>query len=171
MIIFKKYYEEGNNMKCFYHNDKDAHAICKNCSKAICSDCSINIEGEIYCPECFSSVIEYQKKYLLKLKIRYIIGGVLAAFFFFGLLKDNPGEAMILGIGLGNFPIGLFAMKNSPNPYVPLSYEGLGKIILLKWLIAFVFGPIFTIISIFTYIKTSKTIKANEALLEKVISR
>ena len=132
-------------MKCFYHNDKDAHAICKNCSKAICSDCSVNIEGEIYCPECFSSVIEYQKKYLLKLKIRYIIGGVLAAFFFFGLLKDNPGEGMILGIGLG-------------------------KIILLKWLIAFAFGPIFTIISIFNYIKTSKTIKANEALLEKVIS-
>ena len=158
-------------MKCFYHNDRDANVICKNCNKAICSDCTVNLEGEMYCPDCFSTVIEYQKKYLSKLKIRYIVGGVLAAFFFFGLIGYNPGEAMILGIGLGTFPIGLFAMKNSPNPYVPVSYEGLSKLLLLKWLIAFVFGPIFAIISIFTYIKTSNTIKNNEALLEEVMCR
>ena len=158
-------------MKCFYHNDRDANVICKNCNKAICSDCTVNLEGEMYCPNCFSNVIEYQKKYLSKLKIRYIVGGVLAAFFFFGLIGYNPGEAMILGIGLGTFPIGLFAMKNSPNPYVPVSYEGLGKLLLLKWLIAFVFGPVFAIISIFTYIKTSNTIKNNEALLEEVMCR
>jgi len=158
-------------MKCFYHNDRDANVICKNCNKAICSDCTVNLEGEMYCPNCFSTVIEYQKKYLSKLKIRYIVGGVLAAFFFFGLIGYNPGEAMILGIGLGTFPIGLFAMKNSPNPYVPVSYEGLGKLLLLKWLIAFVFGPVFAIISIFTYIKTSNTIKNNEALLEEVMCR
>ena len=119
-------------MKCFYHNDRDANVICKNCNKAICSDCTVNLEGEMYCPDCFSTVIEYQKKYLSKLKIRYIVGGVLAAFFFFGLIGYNPGEAMILGIGLGTFPIGLFAMKNSPNPYVPVSYEGLGKLLLLN---------------------------------------
>ena len=158
-------------MKCFYHNDRDANVICKNCNKAICSDCTVNLEGEMYCPDCFSTVIEYQKKYLSKLKIRYIVGGALAAFFFFGLIGYNPGEAMILGIGLGTFPIGLFAMKNSPNPYVPVSYEGLSKLLLLKWLIAFVFGPIFAIISIFTYIKTSNTIKNNEALLEEVMCR
>ena len=158
-------------MKCFYHNDRDANVICKNCNKAICSDCTVNLEGEMYCPNCFSTVIEYQKKYLSKLNIGYIVGGVLAAFFFFGLIGYNPGEAMILGIGLGTFPIGLFAMKNSPNPYVPVSYEGLGKLLLLKWLIAFVFGPIFAIISIFTYIKTSNTIKNNEALLEEVMCR
>ena len=158
-------------MKCFYHNDRDANVICKNCTKAICSDCTVNLEGEMYCPNCFSTVIEYQKKYLSKLKIRYIVGGVLAAFFFFGLIGYNPGEAMILGIGLGTFPIGLFAMKNSPNPYVPVSYEGLGKLLLLKWLVAFVFGPVFAIISIFTYIKTSNTIKNNEALLEEVMCR
>ena len=158
-------------MKCFYHNDRDANVICKNCNKAICSDCTVNLEGEMYCPDCFSTVIEYQKKYLSKLKIRYIVGGVLAAFFFFGLIGYNPGEAMILGIGLGIFPIGLFAMKNSPNPYVPVSYEGLSKLLLLKWLIAFVFGPVFAIISIFTYIKTSNTIKNNEALLEEVMCR
>ena len=158
-------------MKCFYHNDRDANVICKNCNKAICSDCTVNLEGEMYCPNCFSTVIEYQKKYLSKLKIRYIVGGVLAAFFFFGLIGYNPGEAMILGIGLGTFPIGLFAMKNWPNPYVPVSYEGLGKLLLLKWLIAFVFGPVFAIISIFTYIKTSNTIKNNEALLEEVMCR
>ena len=157
-------------MSCFYHQDKDANVICKNCNKAICSDCTVNIEGEMYCPDCFSIAIEYQKKYLSKLKIRYIVGGVLALIFFFGLIKDNPGEAMILGIGLGTFPIGLFSMKNSPNPYVPVTMEGLGKLLLIKWLIAFVLGPIFAIISIFTYMRTSKTIKNNEALLEEIMS-
>ena len=68
-------------MKCFYHHDKDAHVICKNCNKAICGDCTVNIEGEMYCPDCFSIAIEYQKKYLSKLKIRYIVGGVLALIF------------------------------------------------------------------------------------------
>ena len=50
-------------MRCFYHQDKDANVICKNCNKAICSDCTVNIEGEMYCPDCFSIAIEYQKKY------------------------------------------------------------------------------------------------------------
>ena len=48
-------------MRCFYHQDKDANVICKNCNKAICSDCTVNIEGEMYCPDCFSIAIEYQK--------------------------------------------------------------------------------------------------------------
>ena len=158
-------------MRCFYHQDKDANVICKNCNKAICSDCTVNIEGEMYCPDCFSIAIEYQKKYLSKLKIRYIVGGVLALIFFFGLIKDNPGEAMILGIGLGTFPIGLFSMKNSPNPYVPVTMEGLGKLLLIKWLIAFVLGPVFAIISIFNYLNTSKTVQENKALLEQIMGR
>ena len=70
-------------MKCFYHHDKDAHVICKNCNKAICTDCTVDIRGEMYCPDCFSNLIAYQEKYLSKLKMVYILGGVIAAAVFF----------------------------------------------------------------------------------------
>lgn len=158
-------------MKCFYHNDKDATVICKGCSRAICSDCTISDSGEMYCPNCFSFGIDYQKKYLSKLKIRYIVGGVLAVFFGFAFMSESFGAGLVAGILMGTFPIGLFSMKNSPNPYVPVTLDGFGKLLLIKWGIAFIFGPIFAIISIFTYMNTLNSIKANENLLEEAMRR
>lgn len=103
--------------------------------------------------------------------MRYIIGGVLGIALGFAFMSESVGAGLIIGVLMATFPIGLFAMKNSPDPYVPVSYEGLGKILLLKWGIAFILGPIFAIISIFTYMNTLNSIKADEALLEETIHR
>lgn len=157
-------------MKCFYHHDKDAHVICKNCNKAICTDCTVDIRGEMYCPDCFSNLIAYQEKYLSKLKMVYIVGGIIASVVFFSFVGKNFEGALLLAIWFGSAPIGLFASKNAPSPYVPVSMEGLGKLLLMKLGIALIFGPIFAIISIFNYLNTSKTVQENKALLEQIMS-
>ncbi len=36
-------------MKCFYHNNKDAIGICKNCSKGLCKECVTEIDKSIAC--------------------------------------------------------------------------------------------------------------------------
>lgn len=36
-------------MKCFYHNDRDAVALCKSCSRALCPDCLSETGFSIAC--------------------------------------------------------------------------------------------------------------------------
>lgn len=36
-------------MKCFYHPQVDAVGICKNCSKGICVDCTVDVGNGIAC--------------------------------------------------------------------------------------------------------------------------
>lgn len=41
-------------MKCENHAEKEAVGICNLCSKNICSDCSVNLKGELYCKSCLA---------------------------------------------------------------------------------------------------------------------
>lgn len=36
-------------MKCFYHLDRDAVAICKSCSRGICQDCCADVPPGVAC--------------------------------------------------------------------------------------------------------------------------
>jgi hypothetical protein len=36
-------------MKCFYHPQIDAVAICKNCSKGICFECAVDVGNGVAC--------------------------------------------------------------------------------------------------------------------------
>lgn len=39
-------------MKCSYHPTVDSQEFCGTCSKALCSDCSHQIKGKVYCQDC-----------------------------------------------------------------------------------------------------------------------
>ncbi len=39
-------------MKCVNHSDKDAIGACNLCAKSICSECAVNLKGELYCKAC-----------------------------------------------------------------------------------------------------------------------
>jgi len=45
-------------MKCFFHPDKDAAALCNRCGKSICEECRVQMQGENYCKECISQKAE-----------------------------------------------------------------------------------------------------------------
>jgi len=49
-------------MKCYYHPEKDAVAICKECGKPLCENCAHEFNGKIYCEEDLSKVQEKSKK-------------------------------------------------------------------------------------------------------------
>lgn len=39
-------------MKCAYHPTADSQEFCSTCSKALCSECSHQIKGKVYCQDC-----------------------------------------------------------------------------------------------------------------------
>lgn len=49
-------------MKCYYHPEKDAVAICKECGKPLCENCAHEFNGKIYCEEDLIKVQEKSKK-------------------------------------------------------------------------------------------------------------
>jgi uncharacterized membrane protein len=57
-------------MKCFYHPDADAVAICKNCNKGLCSECAVDVGNGIACKNnCEDKVIALNKTINLNTKI------------------------------------------------------------------------------------------------------
>jgi hypothetical protein len=45
-------------MKCFYHNSIDAVAICKNCSRGLCTECVSEVENGVVCKNRCEPAIE-----------------------------------------------------------------------------------------------------------------
>ena len=41
-------------MKCYYHPEVDAVAICADCGKAICQRCVVNVNGRFLCRQCLA---------------------------------------------------------------------------------------------------------------------
>jgi hypothetical protein len=39
-------------MKCSYHPAVDSQEFCSTCSKALCTDCSHQIKGKVFCQDC-----------------------------------------------------------------------------------------------------------------------
>ncbi|MCK9614828.1 MAG: DUF5683 domain-containing protein [Candidatus Omnitrophica bacterium] len=49
-------------MKCVNHTDRDAVGVCNFCTKSICSECVVNLKGEMYCKECVAIKMKTVKK-------------------------------------------------------------------------------------------------------------
>jgi len=49
-------------MKCANHADKDAAGVCNFCAKSICSECVVDLKGEIYCKDCVAIKMGTVKK-------------------------------------------------------------------------------------------------------------
>lgn len=67
-------------MKCVNHLDKEAMGVCNHCGKSICSDCQVEIKGEVYCKECLAIKMSKEKKEerspALAAILSFIIGGL-----------------------------------------------------------------------------------------------
>ena len=49
-------------MKCYYHPDREAVAVCSVCGKPLCAECAHEYKGKIYCKDCLAKVKEEEKK-------------------------------------------------------------------------------------------------------------
>ena len=45
-------------MKCYYHPDREAVAVCSVCGKPLCAECAHEYNGKIYCKDCLAKVKE-----------------------------------------------------------------------------------------------------------------
>lgn len=114
-------------MKCAEHPDVDATGYCRQCGKPLCSACTRDVRGALYCESCLAAVVAapqsaaasgapnaglaaalgfvpglgavYNGEYVKALIHVLAFGGIIAA-----QTMDIPvGLHVILGIGLGCF--------------------------------------------------------------------
>ena len=95
-------------MKCFYHPETDAVAICKNCSKGLCRECAVDVGNGIACKEkCEAEVkaivelIERNKTVLQKTSGAYSRSAIVFALM--GLLLLGTGSFVIIRGGDGGY--------------------------------------------------------------------
>ena len=48
-------------MKCYYHPDREAVAVCSMCGKPLCAECVHEYKGKVYCKDCLAKVKEEEK--------------------------------------------------------------------------------------------------------------
>jgi TM2 domain-containing membrane protein YozV len=74
-------------MKCAVHGDLDATGYCRNCGKAMCPQCTRNVNGALYCEPCLGAM-------LVAPQVPVVAAHASAS---------NPGLAAVLGFipGLG----------------------------------------------------------------------
>jgi hypothetical protein len=44
-------------MKCAVHVEADATGFCRNCGKALCTECKREVQGALYCEECLAKSV------------------------------------------------------------------------------------------------------------------
>ena len=108
-------------MKCFYHPEADAVAICKNCSRGLCRECVVDVKNGIACKDrCEEDVNALVKlvdhhveamaseerllgsrgRNALYSALIYIVVGILFIVWSRGSLYYTPHASMILIIGI-----------------------------------------------------------------------
>lgn len=77
-------------MKCFVHEDKEAVAVCKECGKAMCSDCSSFGMHSGVCPECLLPMLKDEKQATaIKIFFRILFAVIAIVFPFIILSMSN----------------------------------------------------------------------------------
>ena len=167
-------------MMCFNHPNRDAVVSCNQCGKGLCRDCTIELNGQNYCLNCFEGFVKYQKKLLFSLNWRIIffivffIMGIIGAIIEFTQTENyvfensNAIPNIIFFLIIGSIPIGFYYMRGTPDPYVPISYKSAGILMLGNLILKSILGPIFMIKAIYDYFKIKKAKTQNELLIKKL---
>src|SRR5262249_52565755 len=81
-------------MTCAVHADREATGYCRNCGKALCSECTREVRGPLYCEDCLAGLLSAPLA---------PAGGVPGLPAGTGTSQTNPGLAATLGFipGLG----------------------------------------------------------------------
>ncbi len=102
-------------MKCAVHADVDASGYCRNCGKALCTDCAREVRGALYCETCLAGVLTSPQLPLQAAKGDSRPGTALALGFIPGLGAVYNGEYVKALIHVLIFGA-LIAMLNTDIP-------------------------------------------------------
>jgi len=88
-------------MKCAVHPEADAVGYCRNCGKAMCSQCSREVRGALYCETCLAAMMAPPQA----TTAQFAPSAPAAAYPYVAVEPQgpNPGTALALGFipGLG----------------------------------------------------------------------
>lgn len=88
-------------MKCAVHPEADAVGYCRNCGKAMCSQCSREVRGALYCETCLAATMAPPQA----TASQFAPGAPAATYPYVAVEPQgpNPGTALALGFipGLG----------------------------------------------------------------------
>jgi hypothetical protein len=102
-------------MKCFYHPQTDAVAICKNCGKGLCAECVSDVGHGAACKgKCESEVQGYDEMIQRVVRSKPILGGYYKMWGLFFCL-----------VGLTALTISFLVWRNF------VSWENIGKVLLI----------------------------------------
>jgi hypothetical protein len=45
-------------MSCHFHREREATNTCCSCGKLICDECTIEVDGRIYCKSCVLELVK-----------------------------------------------------------------------------------------------------------------
>lgn len=79
-----------NRINCYKHPEKEANGICTVCGKAVCEDCSLNINGRITCPACAVNLASHFQPNAAQKKEPVL--SALLSFLFVGLGQIYNGQ-------------------------------------------------------------------------------
>jgi len=94
-------------MRCFYHGDVEAVAVCKSCFHAICPDCCAQTESSAACRNrCETAVLAIDEQQRRSVRQSKAVSGLYYGFSAFFVLAGTP---MFIG--------GLLSLRSKdPNP-------------------------------------------------------
>jgi len=156
-------------MKCFHHPDRDAVVTCCKCGKGLCNDCTITVDGKIYCPVCFGEIVEYQKKLVKTLHWRLLFFAAFAVIGFIGLICSGSFGVLYGQLVFGSLPIAYYYMKGTPDPYVPTTLDAAGSLVLFRLAVACLIGPFMAAKGYFEYKKMLDITKSNAELHQRIM--
>lgn len=64
-------------MKCYYHPQVDAVAVCKHCHKGLCTECALDVGGGMACktsPDNCPAEVKFYNQTLARSKRSYLTG-------------------------------------------------------------------------------------------------
>jgi uncharacterized membrane protein YeaQ/YmgE (transglycosylase-associated protein family) len=85
-------------MKCYSHPESEASGTCTECGRALCSDCTLNVNGRAVCKECASRLASGHiyspdnKKEPFLAVILGLIGGIVTGSLLFSLGQLYNGQ-------------------------------------------------------------------------------
>lgn len=136
-------------MSCFYHPEREATAVCSECGKPLCSECSAVFQPPT-CESCISAHVSSVKAEMIKsiaISVVFMIIGCLVI--------KSPSGILLAGIPYG------WSILNSitPSMFVWMSWIGWIIYFLLKLVLAYFIGLIALPIKMFKWISELVRVK------------
>ncbi len=105
-------------MRCFYRQDVEAVAVCKNCGRGLCPGCAVDVKNGLACPNRCEEAVRALNRVISRNKTAHektsgaywrvaLFYGVLGSAFLVGGLADWRGFSWLL------FPAGVIFLLSA----------------------------------------------------------